>query len=207
MRRREDVLGFIEGFSGTNRYILDYLLEEVLARQSPEIKRFLLCTSILERLTAQLCDAVLADDEGFRSQSTSILEYLERANLFLVPLDDERNWYRYHHLFADLLRTQLQKSLGAQGVALLHLRAAAWHELNGLILEAIHHASMASDDEMVERLIKQNYLEMMNRGEMTANSPLPAIVNAIYDAVGVWITDLPVTPEKVLRALEEKDAA
>jgi LuxR family maltose regulon positive regulatory protein len=182
MRDREDVLGFIEGFSGTNRYIMDYLLEEVLAIQPPEIQRFLLDTSILERLNAPLCDAVLANDEGakrhggdrttgseslFASQSTPILEYLERANLFLLPLDDERKWYRYHHLFADLLRTQLQKSLGEQRVTRLHLCAAIWHEQNGLILEAIHHASMASDDEMVERLIKQNYLEMMNRGEMS----------------------------------------
>ncbi len=182
MRDRKDVLGFIEGFSGTNRYILDYLLEEVLAGQSPEIQRFLLYTSILERLTAPLCDAVLANDEGSigegddrstRSeplslrQSASILEYLERANLFLVPLDDERIWYRYHHLFADLLRTQLQKSLGDQGVARLHLRASEWYEQNGSTLEAIHHASLASDDERVERLIEQNYMEMMNRGEMS----------------------------------------
>jgi LuxR family maltose regulon positive regulatory protein len=167
MRDREDVLGFIEGFSGTNRYILDYLLEEVLAGQSPEVQRFLLGTSILERLTAPLCDAVLADNKGLESKSASSLEYLERANLFLVPLDDERQWYRYHHLFADLLRTQLRKFRGEHGVAQLHLRAATWHEQNGLILEAIHHASMASDDEMVERIIKQSYLEMMNRGEMS----------------------------------------
>ncbi len=142
MRDRKDVSGFIEGFSGTNRYILDYLLEQVLARQSPEIQHFLLYTSILERLTAPLCDAVLTgneepkmdgDDRSTRSeslsirQSASILEYLERANLFLVPLDDERIWYRYHHLFADLLRAQLQRSLGAQGVAQLHVRASDWH--------------------------------------------------------------------------------
>jgi LuxR family maltose regulon positive regulatory protein len=184
MRDRDDVAGFIEGFSGTHRYILDYLLEEVLAGQAPEIQHFLLNTSILERLTAPLCDAVvhtlersnvstLAPPEvGEKSpspgkRSNEILEYLERANLFLVPLDDERIWYRYHHLFADLLRTQLLKSLGDQGVALLHLRASEWYEQNGLILEAIHHASKASDDEKVERLIKQNYLEMMNRGEMS----------------------------------------
>jgi len=165
MRDREDVPGFIEGFSGTNRYILDYLLEEVLASQSPEIQRFLLYTSLLERLTAPLCDAVLANDEGakregddgstrseslFVGQSASILEYLERANLFLVPLDDERIWYRYHQLFADLLRAQLQRSLGAQGVAQLHVRTSDWHAQNGSILEAIHHASAASDDEKVE---------------------------------------------------------
>jgi LuxR family maltose regulon positive regulatory protein len=191
MRDREDVRGFIDAFSGTNRYILDYLLEEVLATQPLEIQRFLLHTSILERLTAPLCDAVLRDEDdtmkievgepsatpalaangsanaGVFHPSSAILDYLERANLFLVPLDDERQWYRYHHLFADLLRTQLHKSLGDQGLARLHLRAAAWHEQNGLILEAIHHASMALDDEMVERLIKQNYLDMMNRGEMS----------------------------------------
>lgn len=178
MRHREDVLGFIEGFSGTNRYILDYLLEEVLAGQSPEIQRFLLCTSILERLTALLCDALLKDEVGELSfipsyslrtslqPSSIILDYLERANLFLVPLDDERQWYRYHHLFADLLRARLDQiypGLAPQ----LHARAAVWHEQNRSIVEAIHHASMVPDDEMVERLIKQNYLEMMNRGEMS----------------------------------------
>jgi LuxR family maltose regulon positive regulatory protein len=183
MRDREDVTGFIQGFSGTNRYILDYLLEEVLAGQSPEIQRFLLYTSILERLTVPLCDAVLANDEGTMHEgndrstgsesfllrgSASTLEYLERANLFLVPLDDERTWYRYHHLFADLLRTQLQKLLGAQGVAGLHLRAAAWHEQNGSLLEAIHHASMASDDERVERLILRDYMDLVSRGEMSS---------------------------------------
>jgi len=168
MRGRKDVLGFIEGFSGTNRYILDYLLEEVLASQPPEIQRFLLHTSILERLTAPLCDAVLANDEGFKSRSASILEYLERANLFLVPLDHERQWYRYHHLFADLLQTQLQKSLGAQDVSLLHLRASEWYEQDGLTLEAILHASIASDLERVERLIEQNYMAMAARGEMSS---------------------------------------
>jgi LuxR family maltose regulon positive regulatory protein len=188
MRDRKDVLGFIEGFSGSNRYILDYLLEEVLASQSPAIQRFLLYTSILERLTAALCKAVLANDEEskgegddrlrqtklehaseslFLSQSASILEYLERANIFLVPLDDERRWYRYHHLFADLLRNQLRISLGDQGVGRLHLRASAWHEQNGSILDAIHHASLASDFERIERLIEENYIEMMNRGEMS----------------------------------------
>jgi LuxR family maltose regulon positive regulatory protein len=173
MRDREDVPGFIKGFSGTNRYILDYLLEEVLASQSPEIERFLLYTSILERLSAPLCDAVLKEEGGTREDKTgqlspTILEYLERANLFLVPLDDERQWYRYHHLFADLLRAQLQKSLGDQGVVRYHLRASEWYEQNGLTLDAIYHASIASDNEMVERLIEENYLEMMNRGEMSS---------------------------------------
>lgn len=180
MRDRKDILKFIEEFSGTNRYILDYLLEEVLASQSPEIRHFLLYTSILERLTDGLCDAVLTDDEGSKGEaqarsshsplpgnSAAILEYLERANLFLMPLDDDRRWYRYHHLFADLLRAELRQALGEPDVARLHLRAASWLEHNGLIIEAIHHASMAADDELVEHLIKQHYLEMMNRGEMS----------------------------------------
>ena len=182
MRDRKDVPGFIEGFSGTNRYILDYLLEEVLASQSPTIQRFLLYTSILERLTASLCDALLVEDEEAKrlgdggapgseplrpAGSAFILEYLERANLFLVPLDDERLWYRYHHLFADLLRTQLQRSLGAQGVAELHVRAADWHGQNGSFVEAIQHASMASDEERVERFIEQNYMELVSRGEQS----------------------------------------
>ena len=179
MGNRRNVREFIDGFSGTNRYILDYLLEEVLAGQSPEIQRFLLCTSILERLAAPLCDAIMRDEGGTLrvkdgagetssslQPSSFILEYLERANLFLVPLDDERQWYRYHHLFADLLRARLDQ-MYPRLASQLHGRAAAWHEQSGSILEAIHHASMVPDDEMVERLIQQNYLEMMNRGEMS----------------------------------------
>jgi LuxR family maltose regulon positive regulatory protein len=182
MRDRKDASSFIEGFSGTNRYILDYLMEEVLGSQPPEIQHFLLYTSILERLTAPLCDAILANDEQAKRESDDgslgsesvipggsgfILQYLERANLFLVPLDDERVWYRYHHLFADLLRTQLQRSLNAQGVAKLHIRAADWHGQNGSLVEAIHHASMALDEERVERFIEQNYMELVSRGEQS----------------------------------------
>lgn len=181
LRDREDVSGFIDGFSGSNRFILDYLLEEVLANQPPDIQRFLLYTSILGRLTAPLCDAVLGADgrqqEGgdgsevtqslSSCSSASTLEYLDNANLFLVPLDDERSWYRYHHLFADLLRSQLQKSLGARAVARLHTRAADWHAQNSLTLEAIQHASAAGDDQRVEQYIEQNYREMVSRGEMS----------------------------------------
>jgi LuxR family transcriptional regulator, maltose regulon positive regulatory protein len=154
IRDRKDIPGFIVGFSGTNRYILDYLLEEVLASQSPEIQHFLLYTSILERLTAPLCDAVLVSDEGFQNQSASILEYLERANLFLVPLDDEWIWFRYHHLFADLLRArphQAQPDL----VPLLHLRASAWLEQKGHIAEAIHHLLSAHEVDRAADLIER----------------------------------------------------
>ena len=183
MRDREDVRGFIEGFSGTNRYILDYLLEEVLASQSPEIQQFLLCTSILERLTAPLCEAVLEAGklDGWMVDKLSthfqppnllncqpILEYLERANLFLIPLDDERIWYRYHHLFADLLHSRLQQTLKIQDIAALHTRAAQWYIQNGITYEAIHHASLTLNNEWVEQLIEQNYMEMFHRGEASS---------------------------------------
>jgi ATP/maltotriose-dependent transcriptional regulator MalT len=183
MRDRKDALRFIEGFSGTNRYILDYLLEEVMASQPPEIQQFLLCTSILERLTAPLCEAVLAagkkagwfiDESSSRLQPPSlqncqsILEYLERSNLFVVPLDDERIWYRYHHLFADLLNTRLQQTLNDQDVAALHTQAALWFKQNGLTNEAILHASLTSNNEWVEQLIEENYMEMFHRGEASS---------------------------------------
>jgi len=181
MRNRQDLTGFIKSFSGTNRYIVDYLLEEVLLSQPTEIQHFLLHTSILETLTAPLCDFLLATDEMSAShaenialpapssngQSAANLAYLEQANLFLVPLDDERIWYRYHHLFADLLRAQLHKTLTPEGLSRLHIRAAEWHAQNGSVLDAIHHASLASDAERVERFIQQNYIELVRRGEMS----------------------------------------
>jgi LuxR family maltose regulon positive regulatory protein len=169
MRDREDIHGFISGFSGTNRYILDYLLEEVLASQPPEIQHFLLNTSILERLSAPLCGAVLEVEklEGWKVDRLSItlqpsnllvcqqvLEYLERANLFLVPLDDERIWYRYHHLFADLLRARLQQSQ-PELVPVLHVRASAWLEQNGLVTEAVHHLCAAHEISRAADLIER----------------------------------------------------
>lgn len=181
MRHHRDVPGFIAGFSGTNRYILDYLLEEVLAGQPPEIQRFLLHTSILERLSAPLCDAVLAGDEGFTSQSASILDYLERANLFLVPLDDERAWYRYHHLFADLLQARLHQS-GPDRVARLFSRAADWCERDGLVAEAVGYAFAARDYGRAAELVARYWQRTMNEGEI--------------ETVWSWLNAL---PEEVVR--------
>ncbi len=167
IRDRKDVLGFIEGFSGTNRYIMDYLLEEVLASQPPEIQRFLLYTSTLERLTGSLCDFLLASlrifesgdervssSESFSMQpSGAILEDLERLNLFLVPLDAEQIWYRYHHLFADLLRARLHQI--RPGLApRLHIRAADWLEQKGFIGEAVHHLFLADQIDQAADLIE-----------------------------------------------------
>jgi LuxR family maltose regulon positive regulatory protein len=180
MRGREDPGEFIEGFSGTHRYILDYLLEEVLALQPSEVQRFLLSTSVLKRLTAPLCEALLTDgmsaegaavltlESPLAAPPIPILEYLERRNLFLVPLDDERIWYRYHHLFADLLRARLQQTHQDQDIVALHTRAAHWYEGNGFTYEAIHHASLTGDEEWVERLIEQNYMEMFQRRDSSS---------------------------------------
>jgi LuxR family maltose regulon positive regulatory protein len=162
MQGRADTTSFIRSFSGSHRYVLDYLVEEVLERQPEEVQTFLLRTSILERLCGVLCDAVLA-----QTGSQAMLERLDKTNLFTVALDDERRWYRYHHLFAELLRAQLQRSLDAQGVAGLHVRAAEWHAQHGSIQEAIQHASAASDDERLERLIEQHYVELVSRGEQS----------------------------------------
>jgi LuxR family maltose regulon positive regulatory protein len=160
MRGRKDVSGFIKSFSGSHRFILDYLVEEVLDQQSLTIQEFLLKTSILESLSGPLCDAVTD-----REDSQKTLTQLEQANLFLVPLDDERRWYRYHHLFADLLRIRLEHTQPEQ-TPTLHRRASEWFEHNGLIAEAVSHALEANDFERVVRLLAGNALAMIYYGEL-----------------------------------------
>ena len=169
MRDRDDIQGFIKGFSGTNRHILDFLLEEIMAGQPPEIQHFLLYTSILDRLTAPLCEAILADDtlsipglkhEGSRFEafpenpSASDLNYLERENLFLVSLDETRTWFRYHHLFTDLLRARLQQTEPSV-IPRLHMRAAAWLENYGYFTEAIHHLLLAQEYNLAADMIER----------------------------------------------------
>ena len=139
MQGRSDAASFIKSFTGSHHFVLDYLVEEVLRQQPESIQAFLLRTSILERLCGPLCDAVLLDPT-VSGQET--LEYLERANLFIVPLDNERRWYRYHHLFGDLLRQRLGKP---QEFAEFHLRASQWHEENCDLGAAFHHAIAAGD--------------------------------------------------------------
>ena len=151
MQGRSDIHQFINAFSGSHRYILDYLAEEVFNRQQETVQHFLLNTSILNRLCSDLCDA-LTESRGHSSQS--ILEYLERANLFLVALDDRRGWFRYHHLFADILRARLFQSQ-PDLVPRLHLRASEWYEQNGLINEAIEHAFSTQDYERVADMIER----------------------------------------------------
>ena len=148
MRDHTDVAGFIASFTGSNRHVVDYLAEEVLWRQPEELRTFLLRTSILDRMCAPLCNAIAEHTDG---QTT--LERLEHANLFLVPLDNERQWYRYHHLFADVLRQRLSQER-PDLVPELHQRASGWFEEEGLVAEAIHHALEAQDWKRAVRLIE-----------------------------------------------------
>ncbi|HEX2808761.1 MAG TPA: hypothetical protein VHN80_21570, partial [Kineosporiaceae bacterium] len=148
MQGRTDVAGFIAGFAGDDRYIVDYLVEEVLRRQPDDVRTFLLRTSILERLSGSLCDAVTAQSGG-----KATLEALDRANLFVIPLDDNRRWYRYHHLFADVLRAHLLDERAVE-VSDLHRRASRWYEEDGQPSPAIRHALAAPDVERAAGLVE-----------------------------------------------------
>lgn len=160
-RSPEMVADFVRAFSGSHHYVLDYLVEEVLDRQPGEVQEFLLHTSILDRLTGSLCDAVTGDSNG-----QAMLERLERANLFLVPLDNERRWYRYHRLFADLLRARLHSRYMGK-LAHLHTLASAWFEQAGLVADAINHALAANDHERAAHLIERHGTDLLTRGELT----------------------------------------
>ncbi len=193
MRGREDATGFIESFTGSHHFVLDYLVEEVLGQQSESVQAFLLSTSILDHLCGPLCDAVLQDSSASGQET---LEYLEHANLFLAPLDDERRWYRYHHLFAELLRQRLHQSATSStgdergSVAELHRRASIWYEDNGLKIEAFQHAAAANDVERAERLIEGEGMLLHFRG---AGAPvlnwLESLPKTVLDArPTLWVT-------------------
>lgn len=170
MQGRDDVAGFIAGFAGDDRYIVDYLAEEVLDRQPDDVRRFLLQTAILDRLSGPLCDAVTGQDDG-----RSRLEALERANLFVVPLDDRRRWYRYHHLFADVLQAHLLDERPGD-IPDLHRRASVWYERNGDPAEAIRHAQAANDFERVADLVELAIPDMRrSRQEVTLRTWLEAL--------------------------------
>jgi LuxR family transcriptional regulator, maltose regulon positive regulatory protein len=160
MRDRKDVSSFVETFSGSHRDVLDFLAEEVLARQPEEVREFLLATSILDGLTGPLCDALTG-----RSDSQEMLERLERENLFVVALDDERRWYRYHHLFAEFLRGRLGREAPGR-VGELHLNASGWNERNGELPRAIEHALAAGDNGRAARLMEGGIGQTWYRGEV-----------------------------------------
>ncbi|MCY0905367.1 LuxR C-terminal-related transcriptional regulator [Arthrobacter sp. H14-L1] len=148
LRNLDDVSAFIDAFTGSNRFVLDYLVEEVLGHQPEQVRSFLLQTALLERLTGPLCDALTGGTDGSR-----MLEHLERANLFVVPLDDRRQWYRYHHLFADGLRVRMLAE-DRERVRTLHQAASVWYEQHNLLEDAIRHAFAASDYDRAGQLIE-----------------------------------------------------
>ena len=161
MQKHADVESFIADFSGSHRHILEFLTDEVLQRQSEAVRTFLLQTSVLDRLSGPLCDAVTG-----RTGGEAQLAQLEAANLFVVPLDEERRWYRYHHLFGDLLRNQLTR-LHPEWKPDLHRRASRWFEETGDIHAAVEHALQSSDPSQIARLIEQHTLPRLYQGEVT----------------------------------------
>lgn len=176
MRDNDDVSGFIRAFTGSHRFVIDYLVEEVLQRQTDYVRSFLLNTCVLDRLTGPLCEALTGEGGG-----TEMLETLERENLFVVPLDDRRQWYRYHHLFADALRARISAELPGRELALHHL-ASQWFERNDLPEDAVRHALVAED---------------FGRAVSLMEAALPAMRRNRQDAMLLgWLKGL---PDEVLR--------
>ncbi|HEY2295880.1 MAG TPA: LuxR C-terminal-related transcriptional regulator [Thermoanaerobaculia bacterium] len=176
LQGRRDAEAFIAQFTGSHRFVLDYLTDEVLSRQPEPVREFLLRTSILARLSAPLCDAVL-DGYGEGRDSQSILETLDGANLFLIPLDDTRTWYRYHHLFGTLLRHQLERKLATPEIAALHLRASDWYADHGHPEDALEHALAAGALDRATELISAH--------------AMPRLMAADAGTVIRWIRALP----------------
>jgi LuxR family maltose regulon positive regulatory protein len=172
-----DVAGFVESFSGSHRYVLDYLSEEVLDQQPEAVRAFLLETSALDRLSGPLCDAVTGRTDG-----QAMLEAIERANLFLVPLDEVRGWWRYHHLFADLLRARLHQQQPERARE-LHRNAASWHEEHGQADDAIRHALAAHDTTKAARLVEEHIEALyVSSEEATAQRWLAALPPELVDS-------------------------
>lgn len=172
MKDRSDVAGFIKAFTGSHVYIAEYLVEEVLQRQTDEVQRFLLQTSMLERINPALCDAVTGCESG-----RSMLAALQRANLFIISMDDEGWWFRYHQLFADLLRARLRQSWSPEVIARLRLRAAGWYAQAGMVQDAIEQALAAAEYAYALQLIEK--------------IALPMILNAYFKTVEGWLKTIP----------------
>lgn len=223
IRKSRHVQNLIDEFSGTNRYILDYLMEEVLASQPGEIRQFLLLTSVLDRFSAPLCDILLAKNPNFIVQpkaenpdwvaaatkkSGEILDYLERENLFLVPLDDKQQWFRYHHLFKDLLSARLQQ-VKPQLSTYLHKQAAAWFEENGLITEAIQHLLAAGEPHRAADLIETfgpDFLADEDPSVLHMTDQLPAEMIYSHPRIGLhlaWLQIIQAHTQKAIPLLHE----
>jgi LuxR family maltose regulon positive regulatory protein len=191
-----DRAAFVRSFAGSHRFVLDYLVSEVLEGQPAGIRQFLLLTAVLGRMCASLCEAVTLGAPG---SGQAALEALERANLFLIPLDDERRWYRYHRLFADLLRQRLEQGARPDAAdgdlpapAVLHARASAWFEANGLPLEAFRHAALSGDSARADRL--------------SDSRRLPLHLRSVSSEVIAWLDALPAGELDARPALRVKSA-
>ena len=173
LRGRDDVDGFIAAFTGADRYVLDYLIEEVLGAQSPETQQVMLDLSVLDRFNGPLCEAVTGFADG-----AALLEQLEEANLFLIPLDNRRDWYRYHKLFGDLLQHRLRQ-LHPEKIAELHKRASTWFSDNGLVIEACTHALHSGDLEFFKRTLENNWIAILRE------TTVPELLMLIRDSVPI----------------------
>jgi len=187
----KEVSDFVNRFTGSDRYIHDYLADEVLQQQPSDVKDFLLHTSILDRMSASLCDFVMG-----KNNSQTFLEGLETTNLFIVPLDNQRHWYRYHHLFADLLKHRLRITLPDR-VPELHQRASKWYQNAGQIDDAIHYAQASENPERLTDILEEHWQEIIHRGEFTklrnlldSLGPATTQINAPLSMAYCWIDAL-----------------
>lgn len=203
-----DVATFIQAFTGSHLYVAEYLLEEVLKRQPEEVQTFLLHTAILERLSAGLCDAVTSRQDG-----QAMLTALHRTNLFIMPLDAEGKWFRYHHLFADLLQARLPQSLSKESVSKLHLQATIWYEQHGFISEAVKHGLAAEANEKVAALVEQEARAMMFTGQAsTLRGWLTLLPEKAFHThprltiYRMWIDLMQEKSDLSIQALREKEA-
>ena len=180
LQGREDTADFIRAFSGSHYFVLDYLMKEVIDRQPEGIRNFLLKTSILQRLCAPLCEAVLGIPSG---SGQKLLEELELSNLFIIPLDNQRHWYRYHHLFGELLRHRLKQNSSTGEITALHIRASEWYEVNQMAFEAFQHAVAANDVPRSERLVESKEMGLHLRTvAMPVLDWLNSLSNEVRDA-------------------------
>jgi len=207
MQGREDVVAFVRAFTGSHVYVAEYLVEEVLKRLPEDIKTFLLQTSLLKRMNAGLCETVTGCQDG-----QAILQELHRENIFVIPLDNEGLWFRYHHLFADLLQSRLRQSLSKEEIATLQLRAADWHERNGHIFEAVNHAMAAKDFEKVVDLVRQTVRTLIFTGRVNVlRDWLELIPESTFNAhpdltfYRFWIDVLQNKADLSAKAIQEKE--
>lgn len=210
-RGHEDAAHFIHAFTGGHRYLMDYLTDEVIDRQPAHVQDFMLATSVLDRMCSELCVAVADGDTSVDTDFHSLIEQLERANLFIIPLDDERRWYRYHHLFAEVLRRRLRR-IHPERAGVLHRRASAWFATQGLIDETIHHAFAGGDHDNAAELLERFGETLFIRGSTEflrkRIADLPADVRQsrprllIYEAFFLALTQRPIEAEQTLVAAE-----